>query len=157
MGELIPDRQAGREEMTGRLAGATCIVTVGDRTTEKVVGYGLEPDLQIVDGLERRMARAIPESDAETISCSNPAAHITEEAVSAIVRAYASDHPIRILVSGEEDLLFVPALVHAPEGAMLMYGQPGEGLVLVRADAASKERAHRILELLERDDETVAV
>ncbi len=157
MGELIPDEQVSREEMVGRLAGATRVVTVGDRTTERIIGYGLEPDLQIVDGLERRAARALPESAAETISCSNPAAHVTEDAVSAIARAYASDHPIRILVSGEEDLLFVPALAHAPEGSALMYGQPGEGLVIVRADAASKERAHRILELLERDDETVAV
>ena len=157
MGELIPDGQVSKEEMAGRLAGATRIVTVGDRTTEKIIGYGLGPDLQIVDGLERRMARALPESTAETISCSNPAAHVTEDAVSAIVRAYASDHPVRILVSGEEDLLFVPALAHAPDGSVLMYGQPGEGLVLVRADATSKEKAHHILELLERDDETVAV
>ena len=56
---------------------------------------------------------------------------------------------MRILVSGEEDLLLVPALARAPAGAILMYGQPGEGLVVVRADERSKEKARRLMALLE--------
>lgn len=157
MGELIPEERAGKDRISEMVAGAPYLVTVGDRTTEKMLGYGFNPDVQIVDGLERRQSRAIPSGSAETIRCANPPAQITDEAISAIVQAYSEDRPVRILVSGEEDLLLVPALVHAPEGSVLMYGQPGEGLVVVKADATAKERARKLLGLLERDDETVAV
>lgn len=149
MGDLLPDAEADAERISGAVAGAAAVVTVGDRTTERVLEYGILPDIQIVDGVERRSPRAPPGAAARTVHCSNPAAHITAEAISAITDAYASDAPVRILVSGEEDLLLIPALAHAPSGAVLMYGQPGEGLVVVRADGRSKERARRLMALLE--------
>ena len=39
--------------------------------------------------------------------------------------------PVRITVNGEEDLLVLPVCIHAPDNAIVMYGQPNEGLVLV--------------------------
>lgn len=145
----MPDVEADAERISDMVAGAAAVVTVGDRTTEKVLGYGILPDIQIVDGMERRSPRTPPDTAARTIRCCNPAAHITAEAVFAITEAYAADAPVRILVSGEEDLLLVPALAHAPPGAVLMYGQPGEGLVVVRADGHASERARRLMALLE--------
>lgn len=149
VGDLVPDAEVDAERISVAVAGAAAVVTVGDRTTERVLEYGILPDIQIVDGVERRSPRAPPDSAAKTIRCSNPAAHITAEAVSAITDAYAAGAPVRILVSGEEDLLLIPALAHAPPGAVLMYGQPGEGLVVVRADGHSRERARRLMALLE--------
>ena len=149
LGEMLPEREADRDRIAGVVAGAAAVVTVGDRTTEKALEYGILPDVQIVDGVERRASRTPPGGTIHTIPCSNPPSQVTPEAVSAIAAAYASDEPIRILVSGEEDLLLVPALVHAPPGAVLMYGQPGEGLVVVRADEQTKGKARQLMALLE--------
>jgi hypothetical protein len=149
VGDLIPERETGHDRIAEMVAGAAAVITVGDRTTEKILGYGILPDIQIVDGVERRSRRAAPGGAVETITCANPPAHITAEAVSAVISAYGAGRPMRILVSGEEDLLLVPALAHAPAGAILMYGQPGEGMVVVRADERTKEKARRLMALLE--------
>lgn len=146
VGELITDADGAR--MRDMAAGRK-VVTVGDRTTERMLEYGIIPDVQIVDGMERREARAPPDGAPRTITCRNPPAHITGEAVSAIIEAYAADQPVRILVSGEEDLLLMPALERAPDGAILMYGQPGKGLVVVRADERTREMARRLMAVLE--------
>ena len=121
----MPDTEVNAERISGVVAGAAAVVTVGDRTTERVLEYGILPDIQIVDGMERRQPRAPPDTSVRTIRCDNPAAHITSGAMAAIADAYAADAPVRILVSGEEDLLLVPALACAPLGAVLMYGAAG--------------------------------
>ena len=149
VGDLIPDAEVDAKRISGLIAGAVAVVTVGDRTTERVLGYGILPDIQIVDGVERRRPRTPPDTSVRTIRCDNPAAHITSGAMAAITDAYDTDAPVRILVSGEEDLLLVPALACAPPGAVLMYGQPGEGLVVVRAEGDARDRARRLMALLE--------
>jgi uncharacterized protein (UPF0218 family) len=50
----------------------------------------------------------------------------------------------KIIVEGEEDLAALPALMLAPEGALVLYGQPGEGIVAVRAGRESASRAREI-------------
>ena len=142
--------------MLQELAGAAFVVTVGDRTTERMLEFGIVPQIQVVDGVEQRQKRPAPGGSHATVTCRNPAAHITDEATSAIVQAYKRSEPIRILVSGEEDLLVVPALAYAPHKATIMYGQPGVGLVIVKVDEVSRRRALEMMELLERDDDTVA-
>jgi len=37
-------------------------------------------------------------------------------------------------VDGEEDLAVIPCVLMAPEGSLILYGQPGEGVVLVETD-----------------------
>lgn len=157
IGELIDDSHVSGERILREIEGSPRVITVGDRTTERLLSYGITPDLQIVDGLEQRQPRPLPRSSAFIINCSNPAAHITDDAISAIRKAYASEPPICIRVHGEEDLLVIPALIYAPDHSVLVYGQPNRGLVLVCAEQATKNRARRLMELLERDDETVAV
>jgi hypothetical protein len=50
-----------------------------------------------------------------------------------------------VAVKGEEDLLALPVIALAPVSALVFYGQPGEGIVVVRADAESKSRIKAIL------------
>ncbi|MYB30821.1 MAG: DUF359 domain-containing protein [Cenarchaeum sp. SB0663_bin_5] len=157
MGELIDDSKVSRDYIIKKIDNAPHVITVGDRTTERLLSFGIIPDLQIVDGLEKRRARPLPQSSAYIVTCKNPPSHITDDAISTIIEAYASERPICIRVHGEEDLLLIPALIHAPDHSLLMYGQPNHGLVLVRADPVTRNRAQQLLELLERDDETVAV
>ena len=156
MGTLIPDDEVSLSVIRSMLSGHDPVVTVGDRTTERMLGYNIPLDIQIVDGVEQRMARPAPGDTYHTIRCNNPTSCITPEAVSAIRRGYDIRKPVRILVSGEEDLLLLPALIYAPDGAALLYGQPNQGVVVVYADDASRRRGRDLMSLLEGDDETVA-
>lgn len=148
MGELIPEADMDKGLICGIVSGART-VTVGDRTTEKILAYGIVPDIQIVDGMERRERRTPPNGASHTIHCTNPPAHITEDAIGAIITAYGEGQPVRILVSGEEDLLLIPALMYAPDGVVLMYGQPEKGLVVVRANGHTREMARQLMTMLE--------
>jgi uncharacterized protein (UPF0218 family) len=53
-------------------------------------------------------------------------------------------------VEGEEDLLTLVAMAVAPLGSFVIYGQPGEGLVVVEVDDAAKNRAWCFLEGMRR-------
>ena len=59
--------------------------------------------------------------------------------------AFGTRKPARVLVNGEEDLLAIPAIIFAPEGSSLFYGQPGQGIVMVTVDTAAKLRSRAIL------------
>ncbi|MEM2052127.1 MAG: DUF359 domain-containing protein, partial [Candidatus Caldarchaeum sp.] len=61
----------------------------------------------------------------------NPAGTITPEAAAAVVETVRAGHGA-LLVEGEEDLLALPALSVLPDTGLLVYGQPGQGYVVVR-------------------------
>lgn len=54
-------------------------------------------------------------------------------------------HHDAILIDGEEDLLVLPAIIYAPLGARVYYGQPGEGLVEVVVTHRKKRQALALL------------
>jgi uncharacterized protein (UPF0218 family) len=125
---------------------APTLVSVGDRVTETIGGMGRPPDVQIVDGKENRKERSPPAvRHLSTIRVSNPPATITHAAIEGIKKAFERRKPVRVLVDGEEDLLAIPAVVLAPEGALVFYGQPGQGIVMIRVNAASRARNERLL------------
>lgn len=143
LGILLKD--TSKENIAKHLSSNPYIITVGDATTEKMLKYGFEPALQIVDGFEKRSKRIPPQSSATKLSCDNPAAQITESSISAIKRGFSSKPPIQILVNGEEDLLVIPACIFAPENAIVLYGQPNEGLVLVPVTQEIRNKTKNLL------------
>jgi len=52
---------------------------------------------------------------------------------------------VRIFVRGEEDLAAVPAMLMAPEGSAVLYGQPDQGVVLVQITESKKEEIRDLL------------
>jgi uncharacterized protein (UPF0218 family) len=56
-----------------------------------------------------------------------------------------------IFVDGEEDLAVIPLVLAAPSGAAVLYGQPGEGVVLRIVDASAKREAETILKAFVRE------
>jgi GTP-dependent dephospho-CoA kinase len=121
-------------------------VTVGDRVTETFGKLGRIPDVQLVDGLENRKKRETPDVPYKRqVKVRNPAGTITDEAINGIREAFRGAKPARVLVDGEEDLLAIPVIALAPESAVVFYGQPGEGIVAVKADAETKTRNRTIL------------
>ena len=53
--------------------------------------------------------------------------------------------PARVQVDGEEDLMAIIAIVIAPRGSVVLYGQPGVGVVAVEVGPGSKSRSRTIL------------
>jgi len=147
LGKFFPAVDVRGEEFLAIVTGASLIVAVGDRVTETLQETtGLSPDVFVVDGMERRTAREIPRvAHGSTIKAKNPAGRITREARSAVKRALAGEKPVMVLIEGEEDLLTIPAVLEAPIGAVVLYGQPMEGVVAVQVDEKSKASAREVL------------
>ena len=136
LGILIPDNQTTKDNISKHIESQTFLITVGDATTEKMINFGIIPSLQIIDSQEKRVKREPPSKETITtnISSTNPAGVSSPESISVIKNAFKSEPPVRITVEGEEDLLVIPVCIYAPENSIVMYGQPNEGLVIVKID-----------------------
>ena len=64
-----------------------------------------------------------------------------------------ADPPTLIYVEGEEDLAVIPLVMAADEGGVVLYGQPGEGVVVREVDGKAKEKAKEMLALFEQIDD----
>jgi uncharacterized protein (UPF0218 family) len=79
----------------------------------------------------------------------NPAGTITDEAVSAVERALSGGERVGLIVEGEEDLLALPAVLYAPLNSLVVYGQPYEGVVVVRVTQEKKDEVAQTLKVME--------
>ena len=157
------------------------LVAVGDVVTYHLVEAGRRPDVAMIDGYTER-TRVAEEIEAGTntdaydrhLGIENPAATLTTGILDALADALAgtgaggsngADEGIGsgddaqraettvIDVDGEEDLVTVPAIAAAPEGASVVYGQPGEGMVRVPVEKETRKRARELLERMDGDHE----
>ena len=150
LGELLLEETTTKENIQKHLSENSYIITVGDRTTEKMIEYGLIPSLQIIDGIEKREKRKpIVLENTTELTVDNPPAEITTSSIDLIKDALKMKSPVRILVSGEEDLLVLPVCIHAPDNAVVLYGQPNEGLVIVKITPEIRNKTQRLLDLME--------
>jgi len=147
-GTLIPDENITKEIILKQISDDSYVITVGDATTEKMLKLGIVPSLQIIDTREKRVKREAPEIKENTInlSCTNPAGEITVQSIDTIKQALNEKPPVRITVNGEEDLLVIPVCIHGPDNAIIMYGQPNEGLVIVRLTEKLRKKTKSILD-----------
>ncbi len=150
LGVLLPENQVDKSNIQKHLSENSYIITVGDRTTEKMINFDLIPSLQIIDGLEKREKRDPPKLDNATeLTVDNPAAEITPQSIDMIKKAFTLQIPVRLFVNGEEDLLVLPVCVHAPENTVVLYGQPNQGLVIVRITPEIRNKVQGLLDLME--------
>ena len=150
LGNLIKDNDPNKKNVLKKIYAESIIITVGDRTTENMVQLGLRPQIQIIDGLEKRNQLPVPADDAinTKLSCKNPPGEITEESMQVIQKAFSCEPPVRIIVDGEEDLLVIPVCIFAPENSVVMYGQPNEGLVIVHITPEIQAKVQKILDAM---------
>ena len=150
LGKLIPNSQTTKENILKEISPDSILITVGDATSEKMMNFGLMPLLQIVDGQEKRVKRSLPKTNEPitTVKCDNPPGEIYLECIDIIRECLTSTSPIRIEVNGEEDLLVIPVCIYAPDGAVVMYGQPNEGLVVVHVDSEIRNKTKSLLSLM---------
>lgn len=137
------------------------VITVGDVATKTLLDMQILPFLSIIDGKVGRkpftdsldQLRALQKHQPQKVGpfkakvTSGPG-YISKEAVAEIKRALQKPENTAavIVISGEEDLLALPAIIHAPVGSVVYYGQPGEGLVEVLVTEEKKKEAKGLLE-----------
>jgi uncharacterized protein (UPF0218 family) len=151
LGVLLPEKDATKENIQKFIKENTFVITVGDRTTEKMIEFDLIPSLQIIDGQEKRTKRNLPDElgVSTLLTCDNPSAEITLQSIEFIKKAFKSKTPVRILVNGEEDLLVLPVCIFAPENSLVLYGQPNEGLVIAEITPEIRNKTQKLLDLME--------
>ena len=147
LGTVLGEREIGNSIAGNR---GNIIITVGDVATKTLLDSGVTPRLAIIDFRVGRKSSSILEKYRDSLvkkslSVKSGPGYISKEALQAI-RAKHKEKRV-IIVDGEEDLLALPAIVHAPEGSIVYYGQPGEGLVEV---VVTQEKKKDVVALLER-------
>ena len=86
----------------------------------------------------------MPSIRGEFIRVKNPAGTLTDELICAL--EHAVEHPpFTVIVDGEEDLAVIPLVIAAPDGAIVLYGQPHRGVVLRVVNPEAKYIARQFL------------
>ena len=141
------------------------IIAVGDVTVKTMQDLNKSADIAIIDGMTKRkrweQASKIDEDQYDNVlKCKNPAGSITPELYRCCSQALTkfgyneneqNTESTIIIVEGEEDL--APLILHpmAPIGSVILYGQPGRGVVIRLTDLDSKSRCRELLESMDVD------
>ena len=132
-------------------AAGTPIIAVGDMVTYHLREVGHEPNVAVIDGLTERDAipeevRAELESAGERrIEVVNEPAELSRELLIALREAVDAAADTLLVVDGEEDLATLPAVLAAPLGGSVVYGQPDEGMVLIDVTEQSRTEIRKLL------------
>ncbi|TFG11133.1 DUF359 domain-containing protein [Candidatus Thorarchaeota archaeon] len=121
------------------------VVAVGDVTSETVTAAGYTPDVCIVDGITRRGNYDLTLDGDIEYTIYNPAATVYPEAWSVIDTAIHDKKKSLVFVEGEEDLMGFPAVLLAPEGAVMLYGQPDVGIIWVSVNDDNAKAARNFI------------
>jgi len=122
------------------------VIAVGDVTAATILDQGYTPHVMIIDGITKRGSYQRKFQAPFEYLIYNPAAVIYPEAWSTIDTAIHNEETTLVSVDGEEDLLGFPAVLLAPEGSVLLYGQPDVGIVWVPVTKENKVLARDLLE-----------
>ncbi len=132
------------------------VVAVGDVVTYHLLEAGHVPAVAFVD--EKTKREAVDDEIREGIvgfdrerTVDNPAGTVTGALLDALREGLDAGETTLVRVDGEEDLAALPAVLAVPEGASVVYGQPDEGMVLVTADDAARERCRSLLGRMDGD------
>lgn len=122
------------------------IISVGDMVSRYLSEYLYKPKIIIIDNKCMRK-KIVPRKYyvEKVFYARNPPGTITEEAIKTIKDALETDKRAQIVIDGEEDLLTLIAVLHAPEKALVIYGQPKEGLVVIKVTENKKAEVRKIL------------
>ena len=156
-GELIKQEEISKRKINSLVKDSKVLITVGDATTEKIISFGLTPDLSIIDCVERRIRRSeskilelktffLTTTKFKQYQCKNPKGTITKEAYITIKKILMKGEQAIIVIDGEEDMLALAVFALAPLDSVVFYGQPLEGVVSVKINAKIKNKSRHLLD-----------
>lgn len=131
------------------------LIAVGDVVTQTFLNAGIVPKLMVIDGVTQRGAvvenalEGLPTHGVRRVEVTNPAAGLTPQLIAEMDKAIKGKGSTVLFVRGEEDLAALPAMIMAPEGAAVCYGQPNKGVVVVVVTPFVREKAQSIFKQME--------
>jgi uncharacterized protein (UPF0218 family) len=137
------------------------IIAVGDIVAYHLLEAGHQPAVALVDGRTKR-ERVAPEvleavdGFDHQLEVDNPPATLTDELLAALEESIYRPGTVVVTVVGEEDLAALPAVLVAPDGASVVYGQPDEGMVLAAVDEGLRVDCRELLERMDGDFDRLA-
>ena len=132
LGKLYPNF----EDAIPEIKSSEFLISVGDATLSNLIEYELFPDIAIIDNLIQRKNHRHNDFYTENIlKVNNPAGTITDdlwETIGKAIELSNTDDYYIIEVAGEEDLAVLPCILTASPNTIILYGQPNEGLVVLK-------------------------
>ena len=132
LGKLYPNFEDAIDE----IKSSEFLISVGDATFSNLTKYELYPNIGIIDNLIQRKNYNHDVIRADHIlKANNPAGFITDDLWETIGQALELSNNGEcyvIEVAGEEDLAVLPCILMANPETTILYGQPNEGLVLLK-------------------------
>lgn len=140
LGQLYESIDLIAETLQKQLSDDKLLIGIGDVTTRKLVELDLTPQICMVDNLiERKPVQHNLDHTENIKKVNNPPGTLTEGLIQILIESLETstqENPTIIEVDGEEDLAVLPAILNAPKDALILYGQPHEGIVLVKVEEA---------------------
>ena len=128
------------------------VILVGDTVSRNAIQSGIKPDVLVIDHREKRSrAEEFAHDKPRIFRTRNEPGMIDLLTWNAVAEAIEKGDSA-VLVDGEEDLLTLVAVAVAPKGSLVVYGQPGEGIVLVRVTEGKKGEIEAIIDGMQRAD-----
>lgn len=127
------------------------VIVVGDVTLKNILAVGIKPTLAVIDLKTKREIIEEPAFKEKTINVKNPPGMITKELWDKIHEGMETQGSL-IIVDGEEDLAVLPCILEADWDSIVLYGQPDEGIVMVKVTEEKKFDAGTIIKMIMDQD-----
>ena len=136
------------------------LLAVGDVTVRTLLELGVRPRVAVVDGRTKREVLSPGERPSAegwdlVLNCTNPPGLLTAAFKEMLGTALRSKGSVLVDVGGEEDLAPLPLILLAGLGDVVLYGQPGVGMVVRVVEETAKAHARRLLDVFEPIEDVV--
>lgn len=132
-------------ELERQLPKYHTVITVGDIITQTLATSPRKPDVSVIDYKTRRNTIEHSLETSETLHALNKAGFIEAQAVTLLEKALTNHSTL--IIDGEEDLLALPAILLAPLGSVVLYGQYNIGIVV---NEVTEEMKHQVKKLIRK-------
>ena len=122
------------------------LISVGDKVSRNIIENGIYLDLAIIDNKVMRKPITPIKFEAKPYQVRNPPGILTDEAWKVTSEAINHKKQAKVQVKGEEDLLTLVAVLSAPNGSIVVYGQPRKGIVVINVTEESKKKMRQIVD-----------
>jgi len=122
------------------------VICVGDVVSRNAIKAGVPVDVRVVDNRIMRKKAEPTKLDAKRILYAKNLAGTLDLTAWQALREAIERGDALMVVDGEEDLLTLVAIIEAPVTSIVIYGQPTEGIVIVRVDEKKKQETQAIID-----------
>jgi len=144
----------GEKELLSLVKNEKYIISIGDLVTYTLLKHDVEPSFCVVDYKTRRgecskgIIDMLKSFGKKCIVVQNPPGILSDDLWKVIKLAISNLEigSLRIEVVGEEDLASLPAIYFAPSDAIIIYGLPNKGVLVVKPTKEMKQKVKDVLD-----------